>query len=154
MNNALFIRNRIVIDAPAQRVWEALVDPQQTKKYMFGCETVSDWQKGSELLWKGQDGVIYVKGTISDIRQGESLVYTTIDPLSNIDDISENYLTVTYLLKTENGTTVLEVTQGDYGKVAEGERRYNEAYNGGEGWNPILIAIKGLVEENNWVSSN
>lgn len=124
------------------------MEPQQTKKYMFGCETVSDWKRGSELLWKGQDGVIYVKGTISDIRPGELLVYTTIDPHSDIDDTSENYLTVTYLLKSENGKTVLEVTQGDYAKVAEGERRYNEAYNGGEGWNPILVAIKELVEEN------
>jgi hypothetical protein len=53
---------------------------------------------------------------------------------------------VTYELTTENGKTVLIVTQGDYKTVAEGERRYKEAYNNGEGWNPILTEIKKLIE--------
>ena len=75
------------------------------------------------------------------------MVYTTIDPNSTLPDIPENYLTVTYDLAVENGQTLLTVTQGDYSKVADGERRYKESYNGGEGWNPILVQIKKLVEE-------
>jgi hypothetical protein len=74
------------------------------------------------------------------------LVYTTIDPNSEIDDTSENYLTVTYSLSSERGKTTLVVTQGDYNKVAEGKKRYQEAYNNGEGWHPILVQIKSLVE--------
>ena len=149
MKKELHIKNSIAINAPASRVWNALVDPEQTKKYMFGCETVSDWKKGSELLWKGiHEGkdIIYVKGTILDIQPEKILAYTTIDPHSNIDDTAENYLTVTYHLTEENGKTLLTVTQGDYSKVAEGERRYKESYNGGEGWNPILQEIRKLVE--------
>lgn len=147
----LFVKNTITINASPAKVWDALVNPYKTKKYMFGCETVSDWQKGSSLLWKGTyEGkeMVFVKGDIIDIKPEKHLAYTTIDPHSNIDDISENYLTVTYDLIAENNQTVLTVTQGDYTKVAEGERRYQEAYNNGEGWNPILIAIKQLVEEN------
>jgi len=49
-------------------------------------------------------------------------------------------------LKTESRQTILTVTQGDYSLVAEGDRRYQESYNGGEGWNPILQEIKKLVE--------
>jgi uncharacterized protein YndB with AHSA1/START domain len=90
--------------------------------------------------------MVFVKGLIEDIEPGKFLAYTTIDPNSTIDDISENYLTVTYSLAEENGSTILTVTQGDYSKVAEGERRYQEAYNGGEGWNPILVEIKKLAE--------
>jgi len=74
------------------------------------------------------------------------LSYTTIDPNSAIADIPENYLTVTYSLKEENGQTIFTVTQGDYSKAADGEKRYKEAYNNGEGWNPILVEIKKLVE--------
>ncbi|WP_315823186.1 SRPBCC domain-containing protein [Paraflavitalea speifideaquila] len=81
-----------------------------------------------------------------EINPGQFLSYTTIDPHSGIDDTSENYLTVTYELIPENGHTVLTVTQGDYAKVAEGERRYQEAWNNGEGWNPILLQIKQLAE--------
>ena len=49
----VIVKSIITINAPASKVWNALVNPEQTKKYMFGCETVSDWQPGSSLLWKG-----------------------------------------------------------------------------------------------------
>ena len=149
MSKPLFVKNSIVINASTEKVWDALVNPEQTKKYMFGCETVSDWKVGTSLLWRGEyEGkeMVFVKGTIVDIKPGKFLAYTTIDPNSTIDDISENYLTVTYDLSVENGQTLFTVTQGDYSKVGEGERRYTEAYNNGEGWNPILVQIKKLVE--------
>jgi uncharacterized protein YndB with AHSA1/START domain len=147
---SLFVENSISINAPAAKVWDALTKPEWTKQYMFGCETVSDWQPGSELLWKGEyEGkeMVFVKGHIVTIEPGKLLVYTTIDPNLTIDDISENYLHVTYRLTEENGQTLFTVTQGDYSTVAEGERRYKEAYNNGEGWNPIIVEIKKLVEK-------
>lgn len=116
---------------------------------MFGCEALSDWNVGSPLLWKGEhEGkeIIWVKGEILDIEPGKFLRYTTIDPHSDIDDISENYLKVTYDLIPQGENTLLKVTQGDYSTVAEGERRYQDSYNNGEGWNPILVEIKKLVE--------
>lgn len=147
--NELIVKNTIAINAPILTVWDILVNPEQTKKYMFGCETVSDWQQGSTLEWKmdyeGKDFVA-VKGTIVEIIPGKYLAYTTIDPNSAIEDIPENYLTVTYSLSEENGETIFTVTQGDYNKVADGERRYQEAYNNGEGWNPILTEIKKVAE--------
>jgi uncharacterized protein YndB with AHSA1/START domain len=149
MNKPLIVKNIIKINAPASKVWDLLINPAQTKKYMFGCETVSDWKKGSVLEWKlnyeGKD-MVAVKGNIISIEPEKSLAYTTIDPNSTIEDIPENYLTVTYDLAEENSQTLLTVTQGDYLKVADGERRYQEAYNGGEGWNPILVEIKKLAE--------
>ncbi len=145
----LLVKNVITINASAEKVWDALTNPQQTKKYMFGCETISDWEVGSSLQWRmeheGKE-FIAVKGTILKIEPQQLLAYTTIDPHSEMADIPENYLTVTYALSPQNGHTVLTVTQGDYNTVADGERRYTEAYNGGEGWNPILIEIKKLVE--------
>ncbi len=147
---SLFVENSISINAPAAKVWDALTKPELTEQYMFGCKTVSNWQPGSELLWKGSyEGkeMIFVKGHIVTIEPGKLLIYTTIDPNSAIDDISENYLTVTYRLSEENGQTLFTVTQGDYSTVAEGERRYQEAYNNGEGWNPIIAEIKKLVEK-------
>ena len=145
----LIIKNTITINAPAAKVWDALVNPQQTKIYMFGCETISDWKVGSPLLWQmlheGKDFVA-VKGNIVAIEPNKYLAYTVIDPNSSIADVPQNYLTVTYELITQNNETILNVTQGDYNIVAEGERRYTEAYNNGEGWNPILILIKNLVE--------
>ncbi|CAL1521529.1 SRPBCC domain-containing protein [Chitinophaga sp. MM2321] len=149
MSTPLFVKSSITIHAPASKVWDALVNPEQTKKYMFGCETVSDWKKGSTLLWKlmheGKE-LVAVKGTIEAITPNKLLVYTTIDPNSAIDDTSENYLHVTYDLSEENGHTILNVSQGDYTRVAEGEKRYREAVDGG-GWDPILVKIKALVDQ-------
>lgn len=146
----LIIKSVIAIDAPASQVWDALTNPEKTKLYMFGCETVSDWKVGSALLWKGNyegQDIIFVKGNIVEIEPEKLLIYTTIDPNSTIDDVSENYLHVTYSLLSENKKTILTVTQGDYNTVSEGERRYQEAYNNGEGWNPILSEIKKLIEK-------
>ena len=149
MKKPLFVKNSITINAPASKVWNALVNPEQTKKYMFGCETVSDWKVGSPLLWRGEyEGKVmnFVEGEIVEIQPEKFLCYTTIDPNSDIDMVSENYLKVTYELVPDNGKTVLNVSQGDYSTVANGEKRYEDSYNNGEGWNPILIEIKKLVE--------
>ena len=34
----LTVRNKIVIHASASKVWDALTNPEQTKKYMFGAK--------------------------------------------------------------------------------------------------------------------
>jgi uncharacterized protein YndB with AHSA1/START domain len=149
MSNGLFVRNTISVNAPAAKVWDALVNPEQTKKYMFGCAALSDWTPGSPLLWKGVfNGVeiVAVKGEVLGIQPEKYLAYTTIDPNSTtVPDVPENYLTVTYTLTPENGHTVFTVTQGDYSKVADGDKRYKETVDGG-GWQPILDEIKKLVE--------
>jgi uncharacterized protein YndB with AHSA1/START domain len=145
----LIVQNEIVINAPVSRVWDALTNPEQTKKYMFGCETVSDWKVGSPLLWRGDyEGkeMVFVKGNIVAIQPDTLLIYTVIDPNSGMEDIPENYLQVKYELKDENGKTKLIVTQSGFETAADGEKRYKDTYNNGEGWNPILVEIKKLVE--------
>ncbi len=149
MFTALLINNTINIHAQASKVWDMLTNPEKTKLYMFGCETVSEWEIGSELLWKAEyEGkeMVFVKGFILDLIPNKLLSYSVFDPNSSMPDIPENYLTVTYQLVELEGATLLNVTQGDYSKVAEGERRYQESFNGGEGWNPILVNIKQLLE--------
>lgn len=146
----LFVNNTIAINASADKVWDVLTNPEQTRKYMFGCEALSDYQPGSPLTWEGNFGgqhMVAVKGHVVDIRPGEYLAYTVIDPNNTaIADVPENYLTVTYKLTENNGTTTLDVSQGDFSKVAEGEKRYKDAHNNGEGWKPILVQIKAIAE--------
>jgi uncharacterized protein YndB with AHSA1/START domain len=149
MSQPLTVTSTITIQAPAARVWDALTDPEMTKKYMFGCEAISDWKPGSPLLWKGQFNgleMVAVKGKVVKIEPGKFLAYTTIDPNNPaVPDLPENYLTVTYDLSEQNGHTLLAVSQGDYSTVAEGKKRYEETVAGG-GWTPILVQIKVLLE--------
>lgn len=145
----LVVQNSITINAPADKVWDALTNPEQTKKYMFGCETVSDWKQGAELLWKGSyEGkeMVFVTGNIVEIQPYELLKYTVIDPNASYPKTPENHLEVTYELTERDGSTTLTVTQDGFEGAAEGEKRYKDVYNNGDGWNPILAAIKDLVE--------
>jgi uncharacterized protein YndB with AHSA1/START domain len=145
----LVVKSIITINAPASKVWDALVNPEQTKKYMFGCETVSDWQPGSPLLWRavyeGKE-MVFVKGIVVEIHPPAFLKYTVIDPNAAMEDIPENYLNVTYQLEEQEGKTTLTVLQDGFENAADGEKRYKDTYNNGEGWNPILVQIKKLVE--------
>jgi len=148
-NLAKKVENKIIINARVTDVWDALTNPEKTKKYMYGCAAVSDWKKGSSLEWIGNyEGKekIFVKGIILDIKQNRLLRYTVIDPNASYEDIPENYLNVTYELAEQDGQTILSVTQDGFEKVADGEKRYKEVYNNGMGWNPILEKIKELTE--------
>lgn len=151
MDKPKIVKSEISINAPAPKVWDALVNPAKTKIYMFGCETVSDWKIGSELLWRGEyEGkeMVFVKGKILKLEPEKLLKYTVIDPFASYPDISENYLNVTYELAEANGQTQLTVTQDGFETAAEGEKRYKDTYNNGEGWNPILVEIKKVAEAN------
>jgi uncharacterized protein YndB with AHSA1/START domain len=150
MEKDLIVKNTITINAPAAKVWDALVNPEQTKKYMFNCEAVSDWKVGSPLLWKGSYNgspvMVFVKGIIVDINPEKFLAYTTFDPNNKkLEDKPENYLTVTYELKADGSQTLLTATQGDYSKVGDGANRYKHTVDGG-GWQPILEQIKKILE--------
>jgi uncharacterized protein YndB with AHSA1/START domain len=56
----LIARAQIKIHASQNRVWEALVNPEQIKKYMFDTEVISDWKEGrkSDYLERNLAGEI------------------------------------------------------------------------------------------------
>ena len=146
----LIVKNSVTINADAAKVWNVLTDPEQTKKYMFGCETVSDWKKGSALLWRGEyEGkqMVFVKGFILAIEPPLYLKYSVTDPNAEWEDIPENYLNVTYTLSAENNGTLLTVKQDGFENAAQGEKRYQDVYNNGQGWQPMLVEIKKVAEE-------
>ena len=105
----------IVIAAPAQHVWQALTDPAEVKKYMWGSEVVSDWKQGSPLIYRGvwEGKPFEDKGTILEIDPPHLLRTTYFSPLSGKPDAPENYAEVTYRLAAEAGGTKLTVTQSN-----------------------------------------
>lgn len=145
MTNELIVRRSIEIKAPASRIWELLTDPGHTVKYMFGCEVVSDWKIGSPLLWRGvSDGVVYVKGSLIALEKEKLLSFTVFDPNAGIEDTPSNYTTVAIELIPGKGSTTLNVTQGDFTGVVDGE---NRCLSTGAGWDSALPRIKELAEQ-------
>jgi uncharacterized protein YndB with AHSA1/START domain len=141
----LLIRKAIEVDAPVETLWKVLTDSEFIQQYMFGCNAETDWKPGSPLLWKGAaDGKLYVKGHIVSIEKPHRLAYTIFDPNSAIQDIPANYLTMTYELKKRDGRpSLLEITQGDFSAVEDGEKRYQHSL---EGDDSVLEGIKNLAE--------
>src|SRR3954452_6367775 len=99
----IIARYSIIIDAPVEQVWGALVNPAAIKQYMFGTNVTSDWKKGSPIVWQGEwQGKAYKdKGVIRQIEPGRALQYTHFSPLSGLPDKPENYHTVTIQLSSE-----------------------------------------------------
>ena len=85
----------IDIEAPVERVWSALVDPDQIEKYMFGSRVETDWQVGSPIVWAGEyDGKPYEdKGEVLAVDEPTRLSVSHFSPLSGQDDVPENYHT-------------------------------------------------------------
>lgn len=142
MEKELVIRNEMWLNASPEKVWEALTHPDQTEKYMFNCRVQTDWKVSSKVDW-AYNGTTYVTGNVVSIDAPRRLVYTVFDPQGDYKDVPENYLTVAYELIPQNGGTLLKVEQGDYAKVEQGERRYADAP---QGWEPVLVEIKKVVE--------
>ena len=125
---------------------EDFTDSEFIRQYMFGCDAETDWKPGSTLLvWRGAaDGVVYVKGHVVRFEPARALEYTIFDPNSKLADIPSNYLTMKYELREDvPGRSILEITQGDFSKVEDGESRYRHSLDGDD---TVLQGIKGLAE--------
>jgi uncharacterized protein YndB with AHSA1/START domain len=141
----LLIRKSIDVDAPIEILWKVVTDSEFIRQYMFGCNAETDWKPGSTLLWIGAaDGVVYVKGHVVRFEPPHTLEYTIFDPNSKLADVPSNYLNMKYDLKEQGrGRSILEITQGDFSIVEDGENRYKHSL---EGDDSVLEGIKKLAE--------
>lgn len=142
----LKVKKTITLDAEVAKVWEALTKPNMIKKYMQGIEIVSDWKVGSPILWietLKEGEMIQGKGSIEKIEARKLLQFTTLDMNAQYSDVPSNYVQATYELTPKLGKTILSVTQGDYSRVEDGNKRFNEA---NENWNQTLSALKQFIE--------
>jgi uncharacterized protein YndB with AHSA1/START domain len=141
MKNNITGHAAIVINAPANKVWEALTNPQQIKKYFFGTDAISDWKKGSPIYFRGEwQGKKYEdKGTILETKPNQIFKYTYWSSMSGIEDKPENYVTITYDLKEEKNKTTLTITQENI--PDEKTKQHSE-----ENWNKVLNDLKNFVE--------
>ncbi len=131
----------VSVNADTSDVWEALTDPKVIKKYMMGADVVSDWKKGSPIVWKGEfKGKPYEdKGRIVEIDPVEKLVYTHFSAMSGKPDKPENYHTVSISLQGDGDTTEVSLTQD--GNDSDKARQESE-----KNWKAMLAGLKKVAE--------
>lgn len=142
MDKNLIARASIDINAPSERVWNALVTPEDIKQYMFGTNVVCEWREGSPIVWKGEwQGKSYEdKGVILKLEPGQLIRYTHFSPLSGLADEPENYHTVTIELSTQGDQTHVSLAQDN--NPTEEARVHNE-----KNWSMMLAGMKKFLEQ-------
>jgi uncharacterized protein YndB with AHSA1/START domain len=129
-------------DAPAAKVWDALVNPAAVQEYMFGTSVESDWQEGSPITWKGEwQGKAYEdKGVIRKAEPQRRLQYTHFSPLAGLPDTPENYHTVTIDLAERGSQTEVVLSQDN--NPTDEAREHSE-----QNWRMMLDGLKKFVEK-------
>ncbi len=132
----------VTIDAPINKVWDALTNPEVIKQYMFGTNVISDWQEGSPIVWQGEwQGRKYEdKGVILRLAPERMIRYSHFSPLSGVPDVPENYHTVTVELAPDGIKTRVTLTQ-DHNDTEE-EREHSE-----QNWRMMPEGMKQLLEK-------
>lgn len=132
----------VTIDAPTEKVWQALTDPAKVKQYLHGTEMSTDWKEGSRITWRGEwQGRAYEdKGTVLDVKPLRLLRYTHWSPMGGSEDRPENYHTVTYELSGEDGKTTLTLTQDNNPTQEEADKM------AANNWAPVLQGLKNVAE--------
>ena len=141
MTNQFTAVASIRIMAEKEAVWDALINPEKIRKYLFGTNAISDWKKGSTLKFAGEwEGKKYEdKGTILDTEPGKLFRYTYWSSMGQLEDKPENYATVTYELVPAGNETILYVTQDN---VASQESKEHSEKN----WLYVLGELKKFIE--------
>ncbi len=137
----LIARASTSINAPGEKVWNALVNPEAIRQYMFGTTVVSDWQVGSPIVWKGEwQGKPYAdKGVILQLQPGRVIQYSHFSPLSGLPDKPENYHRVTVELAADGSQTRVTLAQDN--NDSEEDRDHSQ-----QNWEMMLAALKKFVE--------
>ena len=113
MNKGLIAKASITINARIDEVWDAFINPDKIKKYMFGTNAVSDWKEGSPIVWKGEwMGKKYEdRGVILKLEPGHMIQYSHFSPLTGQPDLPENYHIVTIELSGKGKLTHVSLQQ-------------------------------------------
>lgn len=131
---------KTTINAPVEKVWDALVNPQMVKQYFFGSTQQTDWKIGSDILWTGEyEGAKYMdKGKVLEFIPNKKLSYSYLSSWSGMEDKEENYLVVSYAVNPTKGGTELLITQSNYDET--------KAKHSTENWAVVMDGLKKLIE--------
>jgi uncharacterized protein YndB with AHSA1/START domain len=134
----------VIISAPRARVWDALVNPETIKQYMYVTDIVSEWREGTSIVWKSefQGKPFEMTGTVLRLEPGRLIEYDRSLPIFRLSGATrslEGHHRVTIELSDEGETTVVSVTEQD--SRTEPERAHSEG-----GWRMTLNNMKALLE--------
>jgi uncharacterized protein YndB with AHSA1/START domain len=134
----------IDVDAPAERVWQALVEPQLVARYMHDTTLVTDWRVGGPIAWRGTwDGRDYEDtGEVLAFEPPRRLAVTHWSPLTGEPDTPANHHHVTYEIEPlDDDRSRLTLTHGNSPSQEAADAMIEN------GWRPMLQSLKEVAED-------
>jgi uncharacterized protein YndB with AHSA1/START domain/DNA-binding transcriptional ArsR family regulator len=125
----------VYIQAPAERVWQAITDPEITRQYYYGSTVESDWKPGSPLIYRNPDGSEAIQCEIVEADPPHRLVHTFFFPGTH-----ESPSRVTWTIEERGAATLLSLVHDEF----DGETSTYRSV--AHGWVPILSGLKTLLE--------
>ena len=131
------------IDSTPEKVWDALLDPEMTRRYWGRHRNASDWQAGSS--WEHQDyddaAVVDIVGKVVESEPPRRLVLTWAAPAEAGDP--SKHSRVTFEIEPAYGSVRLTVTHDELEPDSEMLRGISF------GWPAVLSSLKTLLETGN-----
>ena len=121
-----------------EKLWEALMKPEFTKRYFFGVTMDTDWKVGSPWKMVHSDGKVTDAGEVLEAKPHEWLVLKWRNEFPDLKP--EGYTRCTFALSKEGDLTKLEVVH-----EAEMDNSKTIAAISG-GWPRILSNLKTFLE--------
>jgi uncharacterized protein YndB with AHSA1/START domain len=141
MKKNLKVEDQIEIDASAEKIWDALINPEKIKQYLYGTEAISEWKAGSPIIFQGTwEGKPYQdKGFIMDFVPNKLFRYEYWSGFSGKEGKKENYSEVTFEISSQHNSFVLKLKQQGFAN----EQAHAHSL---QGWKAVLEKIKEVVE--------
>jgi uncharacterized protein YndB with AHSA1/START domain len=104
------VTDLIRIAAPAQRVWDTLLDRGQARIWR-GADFETDWKQGSTIKISSRIGSKHYRdrGTVILVKRPSILIYDFLPKVSGLPDVAESYSRVTFQLTEVKLGTSLQV---------------------------------------------
>ncbi len=127
------------IEAPLEKVWEALTSPEILKQYFFGTEMITTWEVGTPITFQGSwEGQAYMdKGTVLAYTNNDFLSYSYLSSWADLPDLPENYLHITYKVEPSTTGTKLTITQTNYDE--------ERAKHSSDNWAGMINEMKKII---------
>jgi len=129
----------IFIKTTAEKLWDALTDPETNKTYWFGAHQDSQWTAGSSWKIVFADGSVADTGEIIEADRPKRLVIRWRNEFRP-ELKAEGYSRCTMQIEPADGAVKLTVTHALDGDGT----KFIEAVSGG--WPLILSNLKSLLE--------
>lgn len=110
----------IKINKPVKVVWDFLLDPKNTPKWISGivCEETNEWPPKKGTIYRNQDKIngIWSKYIVTDLKENETFTFMQDDKNYHVryvfKPLGDNSTELEYFEWVEKGTLLYPFTQG------------------------------------------